>query len=202
MSFALVGSGNAPTSGGASATISGLSFAPINMTPTAAMAEADCSTTSWASGTTVLCLQSLPVNAGSSRTTVTVASVAGTALSLFTFDGMSPRFTHCLCILCFTCVREAPAVSVNHVGSGNAPGTGGASATISGLSFATADMTPTAMLAESDCSTTSWASGTTVVCRQAAPSNAGSSQTTVTVSSVSGTSHGLFTFDGSDQRHS
>ena len=100
VSWNVVSSSNAPTSGVATATLSGLSFAPTDMTPTAAMAEADCSTTSWASGTTVLCLQSLPFNAGSSQTTVSVASVAGTALSLFTLDGLEGLRSHCVVEKC------------------------------------------------------------------------------------------------------
>jgi len=94
-------------------------------------------------------------------------------------------------------MRPAPTVSFILVGSGNAPGTGGASATISGLSFASFDMTPTAAMAGADCGTSSWASGTTVVCLQSSSSDVSSSQTTVTVSAVTGTTQHLFTFDGS-----
>ena len=96
VSFVLVGSGNAPTSGGATATISGLSFSAVDATATAMVAEADCGTASWASGTTVVCLQSVPLNAGSSQTTVTVAAVTGTTMSLFTFDGSHVFVVFCL----------------------------------------------------------------------------------------------------------
>jgi len=87
VSFVRVGSGNAPTSGGATATVSGLSFSAVDATATALMAEADCGTTLWASGTTVVCLQSVLLNAGSSLTAVTVAAVTGTTIYFFTFDG-------------------------------------------------------------------------------------------------------------------
>ena len=81
---------NAATSGGATVTISGLSFGVYGFTPTGhAVKEVDCGTTSWSSATTAQCLLSTPTTLSTSYSKVTVGAVVGTkATSVFTFDGM------------------------------------------------------------------------------------------------------------------
>ena len=75
------------------------------------------------------------------------------------------------------------------------PHSGLLSATLSGLSFAAADLTPTVTLGEAYCATASWASATSVSC-YAAASSSGDDLVTVTVSGATGTGVGVFTFDG------
>ena len=81
---------NAATSGGATVTISGLSFGVYGFTPTGhAVVDVDCGTTSWTSATTAQCLLSAPTTLITSYSKVTVGAVVGTkALSVSTFDGM------------------------------------------------------------------------------------------------------------------
>ena len=85
---------NAATSGGATVTISGLSFGVYGFTPTGhAVADVDCGTTSWSSATTAQCLLSTPTTLSTSYSKVTVGAVVGTkASSVFTFDGMCRAF--------------------------------------------------------------------------------------------------------------
>ena len=92
VSFATVSSGNAPTSGGATVTLSGLAFASINLTPTFSVAAIDCATSAWTSGTTVQCRMSAASSGNLAYVAakdgaMTVSSVSGTAYSLFSFDG-------------------------------------------------------------------------------------------------------------------
>ena len=76
-----------PSSGGLTATVGGLAFASVDATPTGTLAGADCATSSWASGTVVQCLAMPAMQTTSAVATVTVGSVAGTGLQMFTFDG-------------------------------------------------------------------------------------------------------------------
>ena len=70
---------NAATSGGATVTISGLSFGVYGFTPTGhAVKEVDCGTTSWSSATTAQCLLSAPTSLSTSYSKVTVGAVVGT----------------------------------------------------------------------------------------------------------------------------
>ena len=82
-------------------------------------------------------------------------------------------------------------------GFSNLPLSGGATATLSGLAFATYNPTPTGTVGSIDCSTTSWTAGTTVLCRtDASPDVARTHMTTITVAGVVGTLDSFFTFDG------
>ena len=85
------------------------------------------------------------------------------------------------------------------VGKGNMPGSGGLSATLSGLGYAALDATPTGTVARFDCATSSWASGTSATCLASSATQTTTTVATVTVATVSGTSAGLFTFDGQIQ---
>jgi len=76
---------NKAFSGAISVTVSGLSFAAADLSPTAVVSTATCSTAAWTSATTVHCLSAsgdLP-----SVVQVTVASAVGTGQKMFTFDG-------------------------------------------------------------------------------------------------------------------
>ena len=79
---------NLPTSGGATATLSGLDFATYDHTQTGTVGSIDCSTTSWMTGTTVLCLSAASPDVSTThKATITVAGVVGTVSTYFTFDG-------------------------------------------------------------------------------------------------------------------
>ena len=96
---------------------------------------------------------------------------------------------------------QAPAVSSCFAGVGNTPFSGGSTATLGGLNFATCDLTQTAAVASVDCATLSWSSGTAVNCLWMASVTLASllETTRVTVASSSGTldSTLMFSFDGS-----
>jgi hypothetical protein len=77
---------NAVVTAGWSVTVTGISFAPLTETPSARVGLSSCGTTSWASGTAVVCL--LAQGYGTAATvTATVAGVVGTRTALFSFDG-------------------------------------------------------------------------------------------------------------------
>ena len=79
----------------------------------------------------------------------------------------------------------------------NVPLTGGASATLNGLAFATYDLTPTGTIGGGDCGTTSWTAKTTLTCRSEAATDLYGAAV-VTVAAVPGTLvASAFSFDGS-----
>ena len=86
---------NAATSGGATVTISGLSFGVYGFTPTANVAfDADCGTTSWSSATSVACTLRATTRLTTSysklrmgQDAVGSALVGTKATMVFTFDG-------------------------------------------------------------------------------------------------------------------
>ena len=80
-------------------------------------------------------------------------------------------------------------------GPSNVAPTGGASATLSGLNFNSIDLTPTAMLGVSICSSTSWTSATMLACALVSY-RGGTAQIGVTVNTVVGTGLGSLSFDG------
>ena len=85
---------NSVLSGGASVTVTGLSFNSVHLTSSAAVATIDCATTSWASSTTLSCLHSFVSLASTDAVLgVTVAAVAGTVQNAFTFDGTCAAFS-------------------------------------------------------------------------------------------------------------
>ena len=225
VSFASVGVKNAPTSGGATVTLSGLAFASINLTPTFSVATIDCATSAWTSGTTVQCRMSAASSGNLAYVAakdgaMTVSSVSGTAYAMFSFDGELPRDFS----LCFSCAIHvgqalivgsfaylfsaevltstrvaAPALSRAMVGVDNAPTSGGATATLNGLAFAPTDPTPTASTSSVICATSSWTSGTTVACLTSSATVDNSPMATMTVAAVSGTALDLFSFDGANR---
>ena len=69
--------------------------------------------------------------------------------------------------------------------------------TVTGLNFRTKDLTPTSALGINSCSTTSWSSKSSVVCRTIVDSKTAALDFVgVTADSIVGTRTGWFTFDG------
>lgn len=173
---------NSPTSG-PTITLAGVNFARWDPTPTMALVDADgvqqTMTTSWTSYTSLLVESQLttskfkPTNVGA---VLTVSAVVGTRRAVFTYDA---------------------AVVTSIAQSGNLVNSASVSVTISGLNFRYASSTPTAVLDESACGTTSWSSATTVACGASLGStNAGSFSAGITVSALVGTSLSQeFSFD-------
>ena len=78
----------------------------------------------------------------------------------------------------------------------NLPVSGGATATLNGLAFASYDATPTGSIGGGVCGTTSWTTGTQVTCRNGAVTDLYGAAV-VTVAAVAGTLvASAFTFDG------
>jgi hypothetical protein len=189
---------NAPFSGYASVTVSGLDFGVGEHTATAGLERAGsgdvgvCFSSSWTSATTLACLsnESSDMLMGAS---VTVAAVSGTGKPIFSFDGalcLTPRY-QLPCGSGLACA--APVVSKV---AANAVPSGSGTVTISGLSLFTVDPTATATLATADvCVSSAWTSATTVAC--APPAYSGSAvRTAVSVGAVVGTLEGQFSLDG------
>ena len=131
---------NGPFSGDGSVTVLGLGFGHVTHTATAALGSAPCSTSSWSSATSVVCLQTTVV--GEAETAeMTVAGVVGTGYGVFSFD--------------------APVGSFLEL---NMPHSFGASVTVSGLHFRYVEYTATAQLVSAVCSTASWSSASSVQC--------------------------------------
>ena len=77
---------NGPTTGGSTLTLSGTNFAPTGTSPTTSIGATQCTTSSWISTTSVLCL--LPAGTGrSANVTSRLASQIGALPNSFTYDG-------------------------------------------------------------------------------------------------------------------
>ena len=88
----------------------------------------------------------------------------------------------------------APAIT--HIDSLNGAASGGASISISGMSFGESDLIPSASIALTVCDTSSWSSGTGIVCLQARGSGVGTMSSVVVVTTgLKGTLTDVFTFD-------
>ena len=71
-----------------SLTVSGLNFATVDKTPSTKSASASCSTASWSSSSSVVCLQANYGTPADSSVIVTVTDgYVGTRSNVFTFDG-------------------------------------------------------------------------------------------------------------------
>ena len=107
------------------------------LTASGLVAGGGCSTASWSSSTTCeLCVGECERAAGDSS--VTVGAVAGTGLSVYSFDG--------------------PVVCIAMVNSPHRAGR--SSVTVSGLSFGSVELTASGLVAGGGCSTASWSSST------------------------------------------
>jgi hypothetical protein len=180
---------NSPTSGGASVTITGLNFGGRDLTGTVVIVTDTCGTTTWTTSTSVSCgtpQSTFPNvfgpgwNGNSFPTGVPtsfVAAVAGTRAQTLTFD--------------------APSVSA--LAQVNAAPTGSESVTITGLNFFYTQLTATAGLSGTLCTTTSWTTATLVNCRTgptASISNIGTVlSAVVSLASLVGSGMLLMTFD-------
>ena len=79
---------SAPSGGGGTVTISGLSFGAAGPTATASLTAADaCGSSAWTSATTVVCTPQAYGGSAAVRTAVSVSGVAGTLTGQFSFDG-------------------------------------------------------------------------------------------------------------------
>ena len=84
----MVSANAAPSGGGGTVTISGLSFGVVGPTATASLTTADvCGSTAWTSATTVACAPQAYGGSAAVRTAVSVSGVAGTRTGWLSFDG-------------------------------------------------------------------------------------------------------------------
>jgi hypothetical protein len=187
---------NAPFSGYASVTVSGLNFGVSEHTATAGLNGAGrgdvglCFSASWTSATTLACLSNESRNI-LIVASATVAVVSGTGQLIFSFDGALP-FTHHE-LPCEIVASAAPVVSKV---AANAVSSGSGTVTMSGLSFVTVDPTATGTLATADvCVSSAWTSATTVACASRACSGS-AVRIAVSVGAVVSTVAGQFSFDG------
>jgi hypothetical protein len=162
---------NSVVSGGSSVTLHGFNFAMSDLTNTVALGQTACGTASWTTISSITCLSGSGAGAAQSIK-VEASSVIGTALGTFTFD--SP--------------------TVSHIMPKNAPTTSGALITVQGHNFAKGDFTVTAQIGKTACSTTSWTTLSSVLCR----TNAGTgllNLLSATVGAVVGTNSNVFSYD-------
>jgi len=163
---------NLAQSGGAWVSISGLDFGNVDGTVSSSLSNPSCSSASWTSSTSASCryLSSL-LSVVDVSAKVTLAAVAGTGFSAFSFD--------------------APVSSF--VGVSNVPLTAGLSITVVGLNLGSIDYTLTAELSRYMCSTLSWLTTTSVSCLSQRLMSA--DELAVTVGAVAGTGSSVFSFD-------
>jgi hypothetical protein len=77
---------NAATSAGHSATVSGMSFGSLDVTPSIRLGLTSCATTAWVSSSTVVCV--LAAGYGPQKDlAVTVEGIVGTRTRTFSYDG-------------------------------------------------------------------------------------------------------------------
>jgi len=125
---------NAPYSGFASVTTSGLNFGLTDHTASVVVEAAVCGTTMWSSLTAATC-HTRAMYEENRLASVTVGVQLGTTRTTFSFDG----------------------AVVSHMWSKNAPIAGAGLVTVAGLDFAVLDFTTSAALSTSEtCGTTSW----------------------------------------------
>jgi hypothetical protein len=93
---------NIGRTGGGSATISGLQFGLVGLSPTASLEDSTwdsvshaCSCTSWTTGTAIVCNMRVS-RAGIVREVVTVGGAVGTRTQKFTFDGAHAMQCHAM----------------------------------------------------------------------------------------------------------
>ena len=159
-------------------TIGGLSFGIEVYTQSAGSLGAACRTTSWSSLTSVQCGIDLFTVSIASQLQLTVNAVLGSA-NLFGFSLDSPVVS--------SVVRNAPL-------------SGGASVTVTGLSFGTQDTTASTGLDSVSCQTSTWTTGTSLLCLMADMQASVAlmlSAAVVTVGGISGTQNAmlLLSFD-------
>jgi hypothetical protein len=158
----------------------GMQFGPVDFTPSAQLETLPCLTSAWSSSTTIQCTNANElqrtladkVGAKALRVFISVAAIPGTSSRVFTFDG--------------------PTLSAGFL---NAPFSGRASVTVTGLNFGSYDFTASSFNHGILCLTHAWGSSTSVIC-QGAVAVFTIPQVVMTVAAVSGTGMSLFTCDG------
>ena len=165
---------NLPLSGGVTVTVTGLNFGYSELTASSAVGGVLCGSSSWSSDTSVACEVGMSTSL-STTLEVTVGAAVGTGRDLFSYDG--------------------PVVSHSaHIG--NIPLSYGGAVTVTGLNFGYSEYTSSGAIALGRCSTLSWNSGTTVVCKEPKFQSLLLS-VHVTVGAIAGTGLQLrFSFDG------
>jgi hypothetical protein len=163
---------NAPTSGGASLTVSGVNLGNSDYSVSVNIAGTSCLTSSWKSDSSVVCLSASGTGPQKSSY-VTVAQIVGTALETFTYD--SPVLT-----------------SVARV---NAAGTGKIWITVSGTNFAETDKSAVLKVGQTNCGTTSWSSQTAMGCYLERSGNGIGLKLSVATDTLLGTGLSLFSYD-------
>jgi hypothetical protein len=170
---------NQAATGNAGITILGLNFAAINFSPTVLVAGTTCLSTSWFSTTSIVCTGS-PGTGAAKSLSLAVMSLVGSTLPSFTYDSAVVTFVN----------RMNGVVS------------GGTSITVSGVNFGASDPTVTVSTGQlgKTCTTTSWTTGTSLVCAVArVPQSVAEADSalsvTAVIESLVGTSFRAFTYD-------
>ena len=161
------------------------------MTPSARLSGGSglghCKTTSWTSGTALVCMTG--IGSGAARAMITLSKLVGTAASMYTYDptactsgdgitagtivcdavggtvaGMVPGCT-CTCNSGFHGSDCASAYRLTAIAPVNAPVSGGGPITISGWALGAVDHGATMFLGSTHCATTSWRSFTAILCQ-------------------------------------
>lgn len=162
---------NAPTSGQASVTLSGLNFAMSDVTNVVVVGETQCATASWSTDTSVKCL--IKAGAGKSlAVAMAVGATVGTWAHSFSYD--------------------APAIS--QLARFNAPATSGTQLSLRGFNFGTSNLSPIARLGMTACASTQYVSDTQVTCT----SNSGTGvmlEASVETAAVVGLAEAAFSYD-------
>ena len=140
---------NRPLSTALSVTVSGLNFDyidtnPVDTTPTTQVALGACQTSSWLSGTSLVCFQAKHGTPADQTVVVTVAGFTSTNIGGFSFD--------------------APSVSARGVALNIAGSVTISTLSVIGLNFAYANTTPSGRLGTNECNTMAWSSATSSLC--------------------------------------
>ena len=170
---------NAPHTGHASVTVTGLNFGLADYSSTSVLGQSSCYTASWTSSTSLECVSpaEMRFHEGQVREDyllVTVAAFAGTRGELFSFDG--------------------PIASNVLV---NAPHSGFSSVTVQGLKFGMADHTLTASISQAACLSSHWTTSTSVACFTA-PYTGTLGNGEVTILGIVSTATNIFSYDAPD----
>ena len=131
---------NSARSGGGSLTVMGLGFGTKDYTVSAMLSTAPCDTTGWVSSTSLLCRFGGECM-GREHASVTISTVVGTELDVFSFDGPVASYL-----------------------MGNVPHSGGASLVVYGLNFGSCALSVTVSLGTRICGSSSWTSPTSLKC--------------------------------------
>jgi hypothetical protein len=162
---------NAPLSSETSITVVGMNFVTVNLTPTIRIGATTCEQSVWIAQTSIRC-KVAPGSGLAHNAIQTVSSVLGTGFLAFSYD--------------------SPVVTF--VNPWNAPTTSGASMTISGTNFGSADLTPSISVGGSACATSIWSTTSAVLCHS--PAGKGVAKAlSMTITAQAGTGAAAFTYD-------